>query len=526
MDKELTRRQFIKGAAAGAGVLATVGGGTLFRAEAADAVKRGGVWRYARNRTVPGMDPQRVSEYFTCLTAMNDSLLDVRIDPRTFEAKLTPALATEWQWDKTFKRVTFPLRKGVVFHDGTKFNAEVAKWNLDRVRSHPKSFLAPDLKEIESVDVLNESSIAVNLKYPSGGLLYNLSAARGWAAMVSKSFQEKKGDDELARKGCGTGPFRLKSWLVDEKVVLERFPDYWRQGSDGKPLPYLDGIEEHYRPKIDQAVLDMRSGVLDSVHFPPPREVPKIKENPDLAYIELPPFEYQDVCCGFNSRKAPFSSLELRRACCYAIDRVRFAKIVGFGISRPHMYPYTREGLPGWSPKDWPDYTFNPQKARDLVKTAYPRGVAINLLVISRDPDTTYGELLKAMWEAVGIRVEIKTMERLEWINNMKKDNFEVGFWQGSTFPGSFNRVYIETKYPSNWSNLSNTDVDRLLDEHSKTLDPQKQHTLMKEALKIVYDQALLTCAMALTHAVGTHKKVKGLRCYWRTLAASEVWIG
>ena len=68
-------------------------------------------------------------------------------------------------------------------------------------------------------------------------------------------------------------------------------------------------------------------------------------------------------------------------------------------------------------------------KARELVKAAYPKGVTVNVLVIARDPDTTYGELLKAMWEAAGMKVELKTIERLEWINNLRKDNFEIGFW-------------------------------------------------------------------------------------------------
>jgi len=525
MPGRMTRREFVKGTIVGAGALAGLAGTSLFFAQAAEPIKRGGIWRHARNRTTPGLDAHRVSEFFTCMNAMYDSLIDTLIDPKTNELKLVPGLATEWQTDKSSKRITFTLRKGVVFHDGSKFNAAVAKWNLDRVRTHPKSYLAPDLKEIESVEVLNDQTIAINLKYPSAALLYALSSARVWAGMVSKSFQEKHGEDELGRKGCGTGAFRYKNWIVDEKVVLERFPDYWKQGVDGKPLPYLDGMEENYRPKIDQAVLDLRSGSLDTVHFPAPRDVSKIKEHPDLVYLELPPFEFQDVCCGFNSRKGPFTSLELRRACCYGIDRARFVKITGFGISRPHMYPYIREGLLGWSPKDWLDYSYNPQKAKELVKAAYPKGVTVNVLVIAREPDTTYGELLKAMWEAVGIKTELKTMERLEWIKNMKKDNYEIGFWQGATFPGQLIRDRLTTKAPGNWANLSVPQVDQLMDEHAKTFNEAKRHELMKEALKIVYDQALLTCATALTQAVGTHKRVKGVRTYFRTLVASEVWM-
>jgi peptide/nickel transport system substrate-binding protein len=524
MSKGLTRREFVKGTVVGTAALAFAGS-PFISSWAAEPVKRGGIWRYARNRTTPSLDAHRVSETFTGIGGMYDYIVDVFIDPKTFEFKLVPGLATEWHAEKNDKRLILTLRKGVLFHDGSKFDAAAAKWNIDRLRLHPKSFLATDLKEIESVDTLNEQTIAVNLKYPSAGLIYTLSTARGQAGFVSKSFQEKNGDDELARKGCGTGAFRLKNWIVDEKVVLERFPDYWKKGIDGKPLPYLDGMEEHYRPKIDQAVLDLRSGGLDTVHFPPPREVARIKESSDLLYLEMPPFEYQDVCCGFNPRKGPFTSLELRRACCYAIDRERFAKITGFGVSRPHQYPYIAQGQPGWSPKDWTDYTYNPQKAKDLVKAAYPKGVTVRVSVISREPDTTYGELLKAMWDAVGIKTELKATERLEWINSMKKDDFEIGFWQGSTNIGGFNRFRLASKEPGNWSNISVPQLDKTLDEHNETMSEAKRHDLMKNALKIVYDQALLTSAMALTHAVGTHKRVRGLRNNWRALMANEVWL-
>jgi ABC-type transport system substrate-binding protein len=191
------------------------------------------------------------------------------------------------------------------------------------------------------------------------------------------------------------------------------------------------------------------------------------------------------------------------------------------------MYPYTREGMPGWSPKDWPDYTYNPEKAKGLVKAAYPNGVTVNLFIIAREPDTTYGELIKAMWEAVGIRVELRSMERLEWINHMRKesDDFDAAFWMASVMPGSFCRAVLMTKFPSNWSKISHPEVDRLIAEHGITVDAAKQHELLKEAFKIVYDQALLTCAIATTQSVGTHKRVKGIRTYWRTLVAKEIWL-
>jgi ABC-type transport system substrate-binding protein len=81
------------------------------------------------------------------------------------------------------------------------------------------------------------------------------------------------------------------------------------------------------------------------------------------------------------------------------------------------------------------------------------------------------------------------------------------------------------TGAPGNWSNFKNPKVDQMLEEHLQTLEPAKQHELMKEILKTVYETAELTCAFAVTQAVGTHKKVKGIRTYWRHIAAGEVWL-
>ena len=304
MSREITRRSFIKGSLIGAGVLAA---GPLLGTDLLAATKpaRGGVWRVARDKTVASLDAHRVNEYFTSIGGMYDCLIDTTMDPKTQVMTLAPGLATKWQWENNGLRLVFELRKGVTFHDGSKFDAKVAKWNLDRVRNHPKSYLASDIKEIKDVEVLGDYAIAVNLSAPSGSLMYNLSSARQWAGMVSQAFQEKHGDDELARKGCGTGPFRYKQWIVDEKVVLERNPDYWAQGVDGNSLPYLDGMEEHYRPDLNKAVLDLRSGSIDAVQFPAARDVAAIKKDDKLKYVELPPFEFQKVCVGLNSRTRP-----------------------------------------------------------------------------------------------------------------------------------------------------------------------------------------------------------------------------
>jgi peptide/nickel transport system substrate-binding protein len=528
MAREISRRGFLKGATAGAGVLMGLRQLDPWGASsdaATPSIRRGGIWRVAGWMTPPTLDVHRISQYWACIGGMYDCLLSTRIDPTTLAVELLPGLATAWNDEKDGKRIIFTLRKGVVFHDGSKFDATVAKWNLDRVRNHPKSLLKADLTEIESVEALNDSTLAINLRYSSGSLLYNLSTARLWAGMVSKAFQEKYGDDELARRGCGTGAFRYKQWIVDQKVVLERFPDYWRQGEDGKPLPYLDGMEEHYRPQIDKAVVDLRAGDLDTVVDPAERDAPTILKDPNLAYVALPPFEYQKICIGFNSRQGSFKSHALRQAACYAIDRERITKMFGYGVGRVHQYPYIANGQPGWAPAEWADYSFNPKKAQELVKVDYPQGVTVELFSISREPDNTFAQLIKAMWDQVGIKTELKNLERLGWIEAMNKDKFQAGFWSSA----SYIEVFVRSKFSSgsmeNWSNFQNPQVDKLLEEHVRTTDPKKRIEVMKQVFKIISGSAEITSAFATTHAVGTHKKVKGLRTFWRHEVAAEVWL-
>jgi peptide/nickel transport system substrate-binding protein len=495
-------------------------------AEAANTnVKRGGIWKIAKNMTIPTLDVHLSNEYFASVGGIYECLLDTAIDPKTFELKLVPMLAESWRFQKEGRQLLFVLRKGIRFHDGTKFDAKAAKWNLDRVRSHPKSFLKFVMSKVENIEVLNDNTIALNCKEPMASLPYALSTGQQWAGMVSPTFHEKNGDSGLAREGCGTGPFQLKTWIVDEKVVVGRNKDYWRMGVDGKPLPYLDGLEEHYRPEIDLAVVDLRSGNLDTVYAPATRDYPTIKNHPDLAYIEMPPFELALPCIGFNSRKGPFASHPLRQAACYALDRERFAKVMGFGIGRVHQYARITKGDIGWAPEAWPDYSYNPQKAKDLAKKAYPNGVTVKLSIISREPDSTLGEMIKANWDAVGIDTEINAVERVQWIDTMRKDSFEASTWGSSTSMGGFVENYLMSKAPANWSKVNIPKVDQLLEKLPSTIDARMRHEIVKEALKIVFEAAELTCAYAYSAAVGTRKYVKGMRIAYRHLMPHEVWL-
>jgi peptide/nickel transport system substrate-binding protein len=163
------------------------------------APTRGGVLRVAKDWRYPTLDA-----HLSNVTSLHgfrmlyDCLLRHELNPETGRLEIRPELAESWERpdDRTF---VFRLRKGVRFHDGSDFDAGVAKWNLDRMRQHPKSGKKDDVTAIQSVEVVGSHVVRVSLKAPTASFLVNLSAAAGRAEMVSKAAVEKLGDERFAR---------------------------------------------------------------------------------------------------------------------------------------------------------------------------------------------------------------------------------------------------------------------------------------------------------------------------------------
>ena len=131
----------------------------------------------------------------------------------------------------TMKSITFNLRKGVKFHDGSDFNAEVAKWNLDNMIKAEASAFA----SWASVDIIDDYTIRVNFTKWQSTLPMSFAEGNPWAPMVSKAAFEKNGLEWMRANPVGTGPFKFESFQLDASLKVVRNPDYWIKGK-----PYLD----------------------------------------------------------------------------------------------------------------------------------------------------------------------------------------------------------------------------------------------------------------------------------------------
>ena len=226
-----------------------------------EAQVRGGTLRVGMDADNTTMDPHRSTAAVDRQVYNNvyGKLVDI-------DAKfgIVPQLAESWQISNGGLTYVFKLRKGVKFHDGTDFNAEIVKWNFERMRdpalaSPRRSEIAP----IKEVKVVDPSTVEMTLSAPFAPLLTVLSDRAGM--MVSRAAVEKFKDD-FARNPVGTGPYRFVEWVKDDHLTIRRFDGYW-----DKDRVYLDEII--YRPIPDPSVrfTAIRTGQMDFMHQIRPR---------------------------------------------------------------------------------------------------------------------------------------------------------------------------------------------------------------------------------------------------------------
>ena len=288
-----------------------------------------------------------------------DQLVDVN---HSLEPHLSRSLATSWEISEDPDSITFHLRKGIVFHDGTPFNAEAVRFNVERILD-PKTMATPraSMTVIESVDALDEHTVRFNLLRPWGAGI-NMLADRG-GVMNSPSEVLALGAD-YGWKPSGTGPFRVSKVITGTMVNLVRNEDYWAKDEAGRPLPYLDEVT--IRVIRDETVLAsaLRTGEID-VAYLPYKDVAAFRRDPRFS-IETMDGSGVALLLAFNVGHEVVQDVNLRLAISHAIDphvinrAIYFDKVM---VADSGMWP-----VGAWAhDPEVPRPTYDPDKARQYL---------------------------------------------------------------------------------------------------------------------------------------------------------------
>ncbi|MCL4371598.1 MAG: ABC transporter substrate-binding protein [Chloroflexi bacterium] len=480
----------------------------------APKVKRGGILTVVSDFTIPTLDTHVASQSGgSAVMLIFDSLLRYPlVDEKAGKFALKPSLAESWKIvDPT--TIDLTLRKGVKFHDGSDWNADVAKWNLDRMMNHPKSLRKTQLIDIASVEATGDYGIRLKLKAPSATVLMQLSGG-GYAvpAMHSKKATEAMGEEQFGNNPVGTGPMKFDKWVRDDRITVKKFDGYWDKGVDGQPLPYLDGLVERYIPDKAVAMLELRAKNVDLVHMIEPKDVAAAKSIPGLVYWEQPwGSMYYNIF--FNPKNDNYAkNQKLREAAWHAIDRDGLIKALGFGVAQPYYYPYWTPAVLGYD-KSLPYYSYDLAKAKQLMAEAgYPNGLDVGLTVIQRSVEVRMSEAIKSMFDAIGLRTTISVLERLAWISSIKAFQFDLGMNRPSDRGDpDFQSAELTCDGGSNWASYCNPKMDQCLAEGRSEYDEAKRAEIYKRCQRILYEDTYFGTTFYLPGNVVYWDKVKGL---------------
>jgi peptide/nickel transport system substrate-binding protein len=319
------------------------------------------------------------------------------------KGNLTPCLAESYKVADDMKSITFNLRKGVKFHDGSDFNAEAAKWNLDNIiakKSQPNW---------ASVDIIDDYTIRLNLTSWSNTILTGIE---GTTLMVSPTTFEQKGADWTRDNPVGTGPFKFVSFKRDVSYDVVKNPDYWQKGK-----PYLDGIKILYvtDPLTQKAAI--QAGEADALQIEPGKIASDLqalglqeKVNVVSTFCLLPDTAHPD---------SPFANQQVREAVEYAIDREAIAKAFSYGFwTAPYQFPPPSDA--SFDPNFSLARKYDVGKAKQLLTEAgYPDGFSATLLVIPVGIDHNIPVAIQSNLADVGIKLELSFPDSIpKWIQD------------------------------------------------------------------------------------------------------------
>lgn len=412
------------------------------------------------------------------LHVLYESLVDVSED-----SQFTAGLARSWSVARDGLSVTFRLQPGVRFHDGTEFDANAVKWNIERVmnpgtKSEHQSRLA---EVVRGVEVVDKHTVRFDLRQPFPPLLSVLIDRPG--LMVSPTAAQKFGPD-FARNPVGTGPYRFVEWVPGNRVILEKFPGYWQPGKPAAAaMTFLDVPEPAVR------LAKLRAGELDLIYDVGGKDIAALAADPAFRVVESRGMRFDSI--QFRVDVPPFDNRALREAIAFALDRNEIHQVIYHGTGKPTGKLFAAGW---WANPEYAGLGYAPERARQkLTEAGYPGGIDLVLHVPSASDDLRAGELVQAQLAKVGIRVKLQLVDPND--HYVKVLRGEIPFtlpmrWTPYTDPHELAWILFHSKGYANSSKYLNADVDRLLESGLTSYDERVRRRAYVDAERLIVEDA------------------------------------
>lgn len=452
---------------------------------------------FARGGDSTSLDPITTTEGETF--KVTDNIFENLISYGEQDTTLHPGLAEKWEVTPDGLTYTFHLRQGVKFHDGTDFNADAVVFNFDRWMNGDADkfpyytmfggYKADEGHVIKEVKALDANTVQFVLKRPQAPFLKNLAMSP--FGIASPTAVKAEGD-KFREKPVGTGPFKFVEWKQNDRIVLEKNPDYWQKG-----LPKLNKVIFRVIPENTARLNALSNGEIDLMDGLNNSDEASVKSNDKLQVIERPSMNVGYL--GFTTNRKPFDNKLVRQALNHAIDKKSIIESFYNGKAIPAKNPMP-PSISGYN-DDIEEYDYNLDKAKELLKEAgYEKGFTMDLwaMPVARlyMPEAQkVAEVIQESFSKIGVKANIKSVDWATYLDKAAKGEFDAYMlgWTGDNGDAD-NFLYTlldkDSIGANNYSYYKNDQLHDILIKAQTETDEEKRNELYKQAQVIIHDDA------------------------------------
>lgn len=434
-------------------------------------------------------------------TSLCDRLVDV-----DNTLSIVPQLATQWTWGDGGKTLTMDLRKGVVFHDDTPFNAAAVVYNIQRYMTMPESRRKSELASVARVEATGDYQVKFTLKSPDASLLAQLSDRAGM--MISPTAGKRLGANFGSEPVC-SGAFKFVQRVQQDRIVLEKFPRYWNAGNI-----FLDKVTFLPIPDTTVRLANLQSGELDLAERISASDVAAVQQNPNLNYGKVigPGYMalYVNIGNGPQANNPFGKDKRLRQAFSLSIDREAINQVVFEGTALAGNQPWPSTSP--WYNQSLPVPARDVAKAKALMKAAGYEKYDIELQHANNTTQTQMMQVIQSMAAEAGFNVKLKATEFATLLSEQTAGNYVLSRsdWSGRSDPDGNIHPFVTCKGGINDTQYCNPEVDKLLNEARESTDNAVRKAHYDAATRILDDDLPLIYLGHQAYLYAYSKKIAG----------------
>ena len=479
-------------------------------AASAEGPKEGGTIVFGRGGDSVGLDPAYETDGNSFMVA--DNIYEQLVAYMDETTDVEPGLSKSWEISEDGLTYTFQLREGVMFHDGTPFNANAVVFSIGRMMKDrnvkffgegfeippqerpPEYWVSMEMDDtVGSIEAAGEYTVVFNLKRVEAPFIANMGM--DFASIISPTAFLKDPKAYL-RNPVGTGPFSFVKWVADDSITLEKFADYWNKANGG---PYLDKAVFRVIPENSVRFLELKVGNIDVCQFPNPADIDLARKDENIKLVEQPGMNVGYL--GFNHTKTLWKNVHLRRAVAHAINRQAIVDNIYQGMGQ-----LAKNGIPptmwGYN-DDVPGYVYDVELAKkELEAAGYPGGEGLPELKLWSMPvprpynpeGLKVGIAMIGDLKKIGITANVTSYDWGTYLKRQREqpddmDMFQLGWTGDNGDPDNFLAVLFDgMASPAIRTQWKNKRYHELMLQGKTTIDQTKRAEIYKEAQQIMFD--------------------------------------